>query len=282
MKLATTRLLASLLIADVAICLELSSRLSVSRRHALAATGWWTILPLLPEPPCFAAEDEATRASTTSGVPTFSYETRDRKGNKQAVIREDYWYMMGRTPPRRLDAPLRGDDPQWNAFGSCSSSESGGNSCTYVSLKQRAPAYTKYAFPIADGAKEYRKLGQVLRSIASSPSETMWQEAAEYFLVEEGTPPPPILDAELKMVLLATALLTSPNFPGPGKELLVARFYANECHFAAQEMAAAIAAQDSTRALQAWEFGKDSWNSYFQVVNRSIVPKVGEKFLAIE
>lgn len=274
MKLVAAGLL-SLMLADVAVLLESLSSLSISRRHALASMASVSV-PFLQAPSSFAADNDA------SSSPDFSYEARDRKGNKEAVIREDYWYMMGRTPPRRLDAPLRGDEPKWNAFGSCSSSESGGNSCTYVSLSQRAPSYSKYAFPIVDGAREYQKLGQVLRSIASSPSKTKWQEAAQYFLVQERTPPPPIIDAELKMVLLATALLTSPNFPGPSKELLVARFYVNECHFAAQEMAAAIAEQDSTRALQAWEFGKDSWNSYFQVVNRSIVPKVGEKFQVIE
>ena len=31
-------------------------------------------------------------------------------------------------------------------------------------------------------------------------------------------------------------------------------------------------------ATGAWEFGKDSWNSYLAVVNPQIVPKVGEPF----
>ena len=188
--------------------------------------------------------------------------------------------MLGKTPPRRLETPLKGDDPQWNAFGTCSSSESGGNSCTYVSLGQRTQAYGKYHFAIEDGAREFQKLGKVLR--ATQASDSAWQEATPFFIRLERTPPPAIIDAELKMILLATALTTSPNFPGPSRELLVARFYANEAHFAAQEIEAAIETHDSMRALQAWEFGKDSWNSYFQVVNRSIVPKVGDKFQPID
>jgi hypothetical protein len=185
-------------------------------------------------------------------------------------------------PPRRLDSPLKGDDPQWNAFGSCTSSETGGNSCTYVALTQRIPAYSKYAFAISYGAKEYKKLGEVLYALAACPtSEELWQDAASYMTKEDSTYPPPILDAELKMVLFATAMTTSPNFPSISRVLLVARYYVNEVHFAAQQMAAAIESRDTTRVLQAWEFGKDSWNSYFQVVNSSVVPKVGDKFQAI-
>jgi len=90
--------------------------------------------------------------------------------------------------------------------------------------------------------------------------------------------PPPLVDAELKMILLATALTTSPNFPLPSRELLVARFYANECHFASTEVAAAIRDRDVRRAIGAWEFDRDSWNSYMRVVNRSITSKVGDKF----
>lgn len=74
------------------------------------------------------------------------------------------------------------------------------------------------------------------------------------------------------------AMLTSPNFPGPSRELLVARYYANEVRFANREILAAVRERDAGRALQAWQFGKDSWNSYFQVVARQIVPKVGDPF----
>jgi hypothetical protein len=268
-----------LLLASVVLFVVSNDRASglssgvISRRYAFLSVLSSATLPLYPARPSHA-EDE-TRFNV-------NYETRDRKGNKGAIIREDYWYMLGRTPPRKLDRPLKGDDPQWNAFGTCSSSESGGNSCTYISLGQRSQAYGKYSFAIAEGAKEYERLGKVLRAImTSSSSEHAWLEAFPYLTTQPGTLPPPIIDAELKMVLLATALTSSPNFPGPSRELLVARYYANEARFAAIEMQAAIETQDSTRVLLAWEYGKDSWNSYFQVVSRSIVPKVGEPFQAI-
>jgi len=86
------------------------------------------------------------------------------------------------------------------------------------------------------------------------------------------------VDAELKMILLATALMTSPNFPIPSKELLVARFYANEVHYAQGKLRIAVEGRSREDALRIWEFGKDSWNSEFQVLNRHITPKVGDKF----
>lgn len=220
----------------------------------------------------------------------FGYEYRDRKSNKDALIREDYWYMMGKSPPRLLNGPIKQDDPQWNAFGACQTAEAGGatsNSCTYVSLKQRIPVYSKYSFSIGLGAKEYSKLGKALQqaaavsSTASFPSngDEYWNEAASYiFTATQLSPPTPVVDALLKMVLFASGMLTSPNYSGPNKQLLVARFYANEVGFATKELKEAIESRDSPRALAAWNFGKDSWNSYFQVVNGSVSAKVGEKF----
>lgn len=245
---------------------------------------------------CWAADGEDA-TTTTSASTDRKFELRDRQGNKQALIREDYWYMLGKTPPRRLLGPLKGDDPQWNAFGSCESTvKGGGNPCTYVSLNQRIPAYSKYGSALSYGAQDLQRLGQVLRQIAqqeppqapaaavtvsSSDTELLWQRAAEFVVVEERSVPPPLVDAELKMILFATAMLTSPNFPQPSRELLVARYYANECHFASTALANAIARHDATTALQLWDYARDSWNSYFQVVNRSVSPKVGDPFVAV-
>jgi hypothetical protein len=200
---------------------------------------------------------------------------RDRKSNKGALIREDYWFMMGKTPPRKLDGPLITDDPEFNAFGSCEASENGGsNSCTYVSLKQRIPTYSKYGFIIALGAKEFSMLGNCLR-------KDDWKGAVPYLMTQPEQPPPPPVDALLKMVLFASGMLTSPNYSGPSKRLLIARFYANEVGFAIEEIKDAIDAKDQQRAIAAWEFGKDSWNSYIQIVNDSISVKVGDKFAPI-
>ena len=230
--------------------------------------------------PQYAWAEEGTGAVFTA------YQTRDRDYNKAAIIREDYWYMMGSTPPRQLGGPLKLDDPEFNAFGSCVTSESGAasNSCTYVSLKQRIPTYSKYAFNIALGAKEYKLLKDALTDAARTNSEKSWATAASYITTDPNSsnPPPPPVDALLKMVLFASGMLTSPNYSGPSKELLVARYYVNECSFATREIAAAIDARDGKRALAAWDYGKDSWNSYFQVVNGKIVPKVGDKFEPIE
>jgi hypothetical protein len=237
------------------------------------------------------ADDDDTTSNEATVAVTNSvddiYVNRDRKGNQQAVIRDDYWYVTGKLPPRLLQSPLKGDDPQWNAFGSCTTSESTGtNSCTYVSLNQRRAAYTKYASSIAYGAKEYQKLGVLLRSIQKSGTSIesniqLWHDAESLLQQVNLSPPPGAIDAELKMVLFATAMLTSPNFPGPSRELLVARFYSNEVRFAHREIYDAIQDRNMVRAMNGWEFGRDSWNSYFQSVARSVVPKVGDPFVAI-
>jgi hypothetical protein len=208
----------------------------------------------------------------------YRYELRDRNMNKDAVIREDFWYTKGVSPPRKLGA-MKFEDPKWNTFGSCETTGDGAaatNSCTYISLKQRQPAYSKYGFSITQGAKEFQQLKAILQA-------QDWNKAASYVFINPTTnlPPPPV-DAQLKMVLFASAMLTSPNYSGSSKELLVARFYVNEFKFAVTEIGNAIRTQDATRALAAWEFGKDSFNSYNQVVNRQIVPKVGDPFPFIE
>jgi hypothetical protein len=210
---------------------------------------------------------------------SYDYENRDRKKNKDALIREDYWYFSGKKPPRRLDIDaFPANDPTWNAWGECTKSEVSGNSCVYVSLKQRIPAYGKYAYSISYGANDFAKLGKILKS-SSEQQPTDWNAAAQ--LVDPGVDtrmPSPTLDALLKMALFATQMLTSPNYTGPSRELLVSRYYINECSFAIGELAKAIDERDLSKALGLWEFGKDSWNSYSSIVNKAIVPKVGDKF----
>jgi len=160
----------------------------------------------------------------------------------------------------------------------CTKSDATGNSCVYVSLKQRIPAYGKYSFSIIQGALDYSKLGTILHS--SNPN---WNEAAT--LVDAGFEdrmPSPAVDALLKMALFATQMLTSPNYSGISRELLVSRYYVNECGFATKELARAIDERDIQTALGLWEYGKDSWNSYLSIINRSISPKVGEPFDMIQ
>jgi hypothetical protein len=269
-----------------------ANEVAVSRRRTLAWIVSSAIAANTPKPmvPSAWAAETSEIVSTTTTV-SYDFHNRNRQNNAGAVIRDDYWYVLGQTPPQLLTAPLVGDDPQWNAFGSCTTSTSTGtNSCTYVSLSQRSAAYNKYASSIAYGARDYQELGTHLSSFrdsgdssgSSTNNEDWWRTALLYVQTKTpGVPPPPAVDAELKMVLLATALLTSPNFPGPSRPLLVARFYANEVRFAHRQILDALVQRDYVRARQAYDFGRDSWNSYFQVVARSIVPKVGESFVPI-
>ena len=244
-----------------AVALSTLGRREVINAAILAST---TMVP----PHSIAETVSASAGSTAAAIP---YELRDRRGNKDALIREDYWYMMGKTPPRLMgEGMMKTDNPQWNTFGTCETS-GGTNSCTYVSIKQqRIPAYSKYAFLIRLGAKDFSRLGAAL-AVAD------W-ETAEKLLSPASSVPPPAIDALLKMILFASSMLTSPNYSGPNRELLVARFYVNECGFATKEVAAAVEARDLERARAAWDFGRDSWNSYLTIVNRQITPKVGDKF----
>jgi hypothetical protein len=168
-----------------------------------------------------AAQEESTTAA-------YDYENRDRNKNKDALIREDYWYFSGKKPPRRLDIDaFPANDPTWNAWGECTKSEVSGNSCVYVSLKQRIPAYGKYAYSISYGANDFAKLGKILKS-SSGPN---WNEAAQLVVPGLDTRmPSPSVDALLKMALFATQMLTSPNYTGPSRELLVSRYYIMSVH----------------------------------------------------
>ena len=271
-------LLVCMLLASVAGALALQqspeSSLTPRTRRSFARSTFGAAAAgvFFPTAPAFTDDGPA------AAVASYKYEDRDRNKNKEALIREDYWYFSGRKPPRRLNIDaFPADDPTWNAWGECTKSETTGNSCVYVSLKQRIPAYGKYGFSIQLGASEFEKLGKILRS--SNPN---WNEAAK--LVDaglEGQVPAPAVDALLKMALFAGQMLTSPNYSGPPREFLVSRYYINECAWATKELATAIDERDAAKAVGLWEFGKDSWNSYFAIVNRSISPKVGDKFETI-
>lgn len=182
----------------------------LSRRKAFVSSlvvGATTIASFYPQLAAGADANEDTLGNSDTAITLYNYRGRDRKMNAQAVIRDDYWYIFGKTPPQLLTTPLKGDDPQFNAFGSCQTSETTGtNSCTYVSLKQRIPAYSKYFLSIAYGAREFQQLGKLIASIVAldANNNDKWQEAETYVKQEVGSPPPGAVDAELKMVLFAT------------------------------------------------------------------------------
>lgn len=268
---ATTVLLAGLLLPQFSLGWTPAS---ISRREAFASVASATFgSAFLTTGPSPAFADDTTAA------PEYRFEKRDRNMNKDAVIKEDYWYNKGVTPPRLLNNAIVLDDPKWNSFGSCETSggdASASNSCTYISLKQRQPAYSKYGFSIAQGGREFQQLKPLLEN-------KDWNKAAKYIFINPDTNlPPAAVDAQLKMVLFASLMLTSPNYSGSSMELLVARFYVNEFKYAVTEIGDAIKEGDQARALAAWDFGRDSFNSYSQVVNRQIVEKVGDKFTLIQ
>ena len=52
--------------------------------------------------------------------------------------------------------------------------------------------------------------------------------------------------------------------------------------FALEKLGEAARGADGEAADAAYSFGRDSWNSYLVVINRAIVPKVGDRFVPIE
>lgn len=218
-----------------------------------------------------------------SNEKVYSFETRNRNRNKNALIRDDIFYFSGQIPPRKIDLNNLPPGPKWNAWGTCSNDSSTGNSCTYVSIKQKIPAYSNYAFTISLASKEFKKLGDELKRSNNLNDDQQTSRLLKFVSKDSiNIYPPVVIDSQLKMVLLATALLTSPNYSGPPFDLLIARYYVNEFAFSTSEMADALMAKDLNRAIAAYEYGKDSFNSYFIIVNKAIVPKVGEKFEMID
>ncbi|KAL1530499.1 hypothetical protein AB1Y20_001400 [Prymnesium parvum] len=188
-----------------------------------------------------------------------------------ALLPGDFYFLYNVVPPRKFSPANVVQQPQWNAFGSCVE-----NSCTYVPISQRYAAYAKYSARLSYGLRSFQEIRQ---AIERADWEAVRRAVSRD--VDGSNRPAPAVDALLKAGLLASQMLVSPNNLREKKEAALANFYVNEVTFALELLEKAAAEGDVTEAQLAWDFGKDSWNSYLTVVNRAIVPKVGEKFQQI-
>jgi hypothetical protein len=182
---------------------------------------------------------------------------------------QDFYYENGVVPPLRLSfRELPTSQPVYDAFGACVES-----SCTYVPIKRRYDGYSKYAPDVALGAALFASLdGAIGRGEWATVTAAVTKGSAA-----AKRPVGPVYTATLRSILLANTLLISEN-SAELRDALLARFYSNEAGFAATELQRAAEAADGPRALAAWRLGVAAWRSYFTVVNRGIVPKVGEPF----
>lgn len=184
-----------------------------------------------------------------------------QRGKGLFIIENDFPYATGRYPPRVLDLEALPEQDAnvevFNAWGKCVQ-----DSCSYVGLKQRYEGYKKgrYAVELASKA-----LDGDLREAAAGEIDFP-DECADKFE-----------KALRRCSLLSNALLISENY-GTSNEALVARFYLNEAFYGSKTLAAACKQADLAAAAQAWALCRDSWNSFLVLVNRAIVPKVGDKF----
>ena len=244
------RLLAVALLMLPASCL----RVSISRRH------------------CFALPSAAL-LSAGEGLHAAHAEVADynlRARNEPPLITGDYYYIFGQVPPRQISGPNI-EQPKWNTFGSCIA-----DSCTYVPIAQRYAAYSKYSQRLDRGLRSFRELkGMIAKQDWSAVGAAVSRGSIS------GKLDAPAVDALLKAGLLASQLLVSPNNLREKKAASLATFYVNEASYALDLLAVAADRQDLPAAQAAWDFGRDSWNSYLAVVNPSIVPKVGDPFEAI-
>ena len=228
------------------------------RRHALTllvgALASPALRPALAEEPLAELEDPNLRPRNMMAY--------------KPLVSQDFYFAYGVVPPRKFNPSRPPAQPQWNAWGSCVDT-----SCTYVPLKQRYDGYSKYSQRIERGFRGFRALKDTLK-------RGDWEAAAAQVELSPpaGTQPSPTVDMLLKAALLASQLLVSPNNLKEIQEAALARFYVNEASYALELISRAVAKQDREAALFAYDFGRDSWNSYISVVNRAIPEKVGDKF----
>ncbi|EKX42207.1 hypothetical protein GUITHDRAFT_88187 [Guillardia theta CCMP2712] len=222
--------------------------------------------------PCMTMQAEKSRraalieiAKVALLVPSLALADDDvKRGSQRGVFitEQDFPYLKGRYPPRRLDlgsAPQQSKDKLvFNAFGECVN-----DSCQYVPIKQRYDGYKKYKASINLCSDLLRTLHDTL----GNPMSDEDKKKSEKLL--------------RRAVLFADALLISENY-GTSNEALVSRFYVNEAYYASLQLAEASKKGDAARSKEMWELWRDSWNSYLIIINRAIVPKVGEKFELIK
>ena len=247
--------------------LTVSPRVTLDRR-AFAATAIATL-------PTAANAALACDAPPAAGI----LENRDRGLNEKALISTDFYFVTGRRPPRVLDVQnLPRDDPKWNAWGECASGSDGSNACTYIPLKQRYDAYSRHGSTVMAAAEDLADLAELGRALKQRDL------AAAALLLDNGEKvkaPSALRSASRKALLLADGLLISANSGGLGREILVARYYVNEFHYATERIMLASDDVDWGAVSDLWRLGADSYNSFFVCVNKAVVPKVGEKFVAV-
>ena len=132
-------------------------------------------------------------------------------------------------------------------------------------------------FNVRAASEDLVDLGQALRKKDLNTASFLLDSG------EKGKAPSSLRQASRKALLLADGLLISANSGSLGREILVARYYINEFHYATERIAEILSADDVDwpAAAELWRLGADSYNSFFVCVNKAIVPKVGEKFAAV-
>ena len=132
-------------------------------------------------------------------------------------------------------------------------------------------------FNVRAASEDLVDLGQALRKKDLNTASFLLDSG------EKGKAPSSLRQASRKALLLADGLLISANSGSLGREILVARYYINEFHYATERIADLLGADDVdwAAAAELWRLGADSYNSFFVCVNKAIVPKVGEKFAAV-
>ncbi len=216
--------------------------------------------------------------------------------NEKTLTDVDIYGTTGRRPPRvfdtklleSLNAPPTAEELEYartkkpggsklakgesyNAWGLCID-----DSCTYIPLKRRRDGYKNYEAAVHIAASTFADARAALRARRLGDASLAQLVDADGEVV-----------AGLRAGLLMSNKLLLTENTGVTFDALVARYYVNEAFCASRAVAALLATAGQggddaagavAAALAAADEGRDAFNSFFTVVNRAIVPKVGEKF----
>ncbi|CAJ1930693.1 unnamed protein product [Cylindrotheca closterium] len=225
---------------------EQSSLLESTRRQflgtaaSIVATG-----VLLPSP------SSANDKSFAPGGTLVDYEVGVNVGNSEAsvsrkpdnsnvIFGQDYYYKFGTAPTWIEDGNT--DFPKTMPF---------------TPSQQRYDTLKKYGERVRRGVVEISSIGKKIES--NEFNSILDGSAPEYFIRPMG--------------LMANGFLASEN-TGTTNELLLGRWYINEIALDIDDIKNAKSKQE---ALSAFSAAKKATNSYLSLVNRVIIPKVGDK-----
>lgn len=185
----------------------------------------------------------------------------NRRGqfNEKALFTEDFYYKYGLRP---TPSDIFAKTPE----------------IPFSPVKRRYTGYEKYAPRIRSGIAAFVALGAAVETkdwaavkAGTAPGTKSKGDK------QPGTPPAEVRSFGRAMGLFANTALQSEN-EGTTSANLLARHLVNEYYFSLDDLEKAAGSGDSAAATAAWERSRDYIDGFLYLVNKAIIPKVGEQF----